>query len=187
MTVRVATLLEMKTLPMVQVDSQDNVASALDKLMDHGVGAVVVARRGRLYGLFTERDYLQRIARLGRSAAHTPLHAVTNQELHFVGLQDTVDTCVVMMNELGQHHLPVANGGKLVGVVSIDDCVAALCEEQAEEVVYCYEYLGAPSHVRNTSPSSTRALDDFGAGDTQPLGELGAPCSRPSTGSAVSA
>jgi len=106
-------------------------------MVDQNVGAVVVTARGEVRGIFTERDYLRRIALEGRTSRETRVRDVMTRDLVTVTPDMSVDQCLALMTGRKIRHLPVLNGDDLVGIVSIGDCVRARLDEvqtEAEEL-----------------------------------------------------
>ena len=103
------------------------------KLMDEkNVGSLVVLNaRGRLAGIFVERDALQRVLLAGKSAMTEPVQAVMTCKVIVARPEMTVDQCLALMTEKRVRHLPVIDKEqKLVGLVSMGDLVKFISAEQ---------------------------------------------------------
>ena len=86
--------------------------------------------RDALLGIFTERDYARKLALQGLSSAETMLVNVMTARLYVVSPRQTVQECLGIITKGRLRHLPVVDGGELVGLVSIGDLVNAQLEEQ---------------------------------------------------------
>jgi CBS domain-containing protein len=109
------------------------VREALRLMAEHNVSSVLVAEGERLLGIFTERDAIRRVVAAGRDPDATTLAEVMTREPDTIAPEDTVANVIRRMDEFGYEHLPVEDGGRLVGLVSIHDCpqddIAAMAGE----------------------------------------------------------
>lgn len=123
-------LLEEKDDLLLWVGPDARVIDALRCMADKDVGAVLVMEQGKLKGIFTERDYARKIALVGRTSAGTLVGEVMTGKVMFVRPSQTVDDCMALMTEKRCRHLPVLDGDKVIGVISIGDCVRETISEQ---------------------------------------------------------
>jgi len=94
------------------------------RLMDEkNVGALPVLDSGTLVGIVSERDYTRKIIVKGRSSKDTPVSDIMTKELLTVNPRNTVTECMRIMTEKHVRHLPILEGTKLVGILSIGDVV----------------------------------------------------------------
>lgn len=103
------------------------------KLMDEkNVGSLVVLNsRGRIAGIFVERDALQRVLLAGKSAKTEPVQAVMTRKVVCALPEMTIDQCLALMTDKRVRHLPVIDKEqKLVGLVSMGDLVKFISSEQ---------------------------------------------------------
>jgi CBS domain-containing protein len=108
-------------------------ASAHDavKLMaEKNIGALVVVEHGKVVGIVSERDYARRIVLMARSSKETPLGDIMSSPVMYVLPDQTSEECMALMTENRLRHLPVMDGGQLVGLISIGDLVKATIAEQ---------------------------------------------------------
>jgi len=103
-------------------------------MAERHIGAVLVAVEGRLQGIFTERDVLARVVAAGLDPDHTVLGGVMTPNPDTVAPSDTALDALRRMTECGYRHLPVVNGGQMIGMVSIRDLYAAANSELAEDL-----------------------------------------------------
>ena len=100
---------------------KDSVFVALQQLADHDVGAMMVIDQGKLVGGFSERDYTRKIALAGKSSKDTSVGDIMTA--HVVTVAPTVKTrdCLALMSQKSIRHLPVVDGEKVLGMISIRD------------------------------------------------------------------
>ncbi|HEX9013372.1 MAG TPA: CBS domain-containing protein [Anaerolineaceae bacterium] len=106
------------------------VLDALQMLADKNVGALVVLEGDQVAGIFSERDYARRGILKGRRAAETRVSEIMTSKVLFVTPSQTVDECMELMTEKHIRHLPVMEGERLIGIVSIGDVVKEIISEQ---------------------------------------------------------
>ena len=114
-------LLQKKGWTVHSVAEEATVFEALVSMADKGVGALVVLDGERLIGIFSERDYARKVILAGRSSKETKVGEIMSRQVHTVGLQSTASECMQHMTDKRCRHLPVVEGGKVIGIVSIGD------------------------------------------------------------------
>jgi CBS domain-containing protein len=117
-----------RTVHCVRPD--DTVLAALGVMAEHDIGAVLVLDGHDVAGILTERDYARKVVLAGRSSKDSPVRAVMTKDVVCVPPSSTVEDCMGVMTERRVRHLPVVEGGRLVGLVSIGDLVKATIDEQ---------------------------------------------------------
>jgi CBS domain-containing protein len=96
------------------------------KLLDrHGIGALVVLDRQKLVGIVSERDYARKVILKDKSSKRTPVREIMTPDVLWVTPEWTVEDCLALMTEKRVRHLPVLEGDKLSGIVSIGDVARA--------------------------------------------------------------
>ncbi len=113
------------------VAPDDSVFKALEVMAEHDIGAVLVMEGEKLCGILSERDYARKVILLGRASRHTPVKAIMTSNVMTVGPEEGIEQCMAMMTQKHIRHLPVVEGDKVIGVVSIGDVVKAVIEDQA--------------------------------------------------------
>ena len=106
------------------------VRDALQLMADRNIGSVLIMQGEALLGIFTERDYARKLALKGLASADTPLADVMTAKLYVVSPRQTVQECMGIMTQGKLRHLPVVDGGQLLGLISIGDLVNAQLAEQ---------------------------------------------------------
>jgi len=112
---------------LVTAAPDETAGAAIRKMLDAGVGSVVVCDGPALAGIFTERDVL-RLAGEGADFESIPLHEVMTASLATISVDDGILEAAALMKERRLRHLPVTEDGNLVGIVSIRDVLAYLAE-----------------------------------------------------------
>jgi CBS domain-containing protein len=123
----------LKAKPVRTVHAIEATASVFDavKLMaEANVGALVVVEHGQLVGIVSERDCARKVILPARSARDTPVHQIMSAPVLVVRADRTGDECMALMTENRLRHLPVMDGAKLVGMVSIGDLVKQVVSDQ---------------------------------------------------------
>jgi len=134
-------LLDRKPRAIYSVKPDDPVLTAIKKMAEHHVGALLVMSGDRLAGIISERDYARKVVLLGRSSTETPVADImTAKVITVTGKQDAHD-CMRLMTDKRIRHLPVVSGEQVIGIVSIGDLVRAVIEEQERTIADLETYI----------------------------------------------
>jgi len=136
-------LLEAKAPEVFAIGPDEPVIDAIRLMAEKRIGAVVVMQAGRLVGILSERDYARKIVLQGRSSKNTPVRDIMTSDVISVGLNDTADRCMQLVTDKRIRHLPVLDGGNVLGVVSIGDLVKAVIEDQQLELDQLQRYIAS--------------------------------------------
>jgi CBS domain-containing protein len=123
------------------IGPDEPVLAAVRLMADHYIGALLVMRGDELIGIVSERDYARKIILQNRASSETPVRDIMSSPVVTVGPNDTTDTCMRICTERRVRHLPVVEGGKVVGVLSIGDLVKAVISEQSQEIEHLQRYI----------------------------------------------
>lgn len=118
-----------------------SVLEAIKIMAEKGVGALVVLDEGRLAGVVSERDYARKVILHGRSSQDTAVRDIMTEKVVTVQSQQTVEDCMTLMTQHRIRHLPVVDGGKLAGVLSIGDLVKELIADREETIKQLENYI----------------------------------------------
>lgn len=138
---KVRELLAAKGTVIHGIGPDEPVLAAIQAMSDHGIGALLVLRGGELVGIVSERDYARKVVLKGRSSAETPVWEIMSAPVHSVDPDASVPTCMMLMTERRIRHLPVVEGGRVVGVLSIGDLVKSVIEAQEREIAELQRYI----------------------------------------------
>ena len=138
---KVSDLLSGKGPQVHAIGPDEPVLAAIQMMADKSVGALLVLREGALAGIVSERDYARKVILRGRSSAETAVWEIMSSPVTTVSPGDSVATCMMVMTERKIRHLPVLDGGKVIGVLSIGDLVKSVIEEQQREIAQLQRYI----------------------------------------------
>ena len=142
----VSQLLATKGQVVHTIDRTATVFDAIGKMVSHNIGGLVVMDGLMPVGMLTERDYLRKIALQGRSSRTTQVKEVMSGPLVSVELDTEVEECMNLMTRQRIRHLPVFDGRRMIGVVSIGDIVKYLASDRKVMIEQLTAYIqGAAS------------------------------------------
>lgn len=125
-------ILANKTKPLTTVAIDATVQKAMELMRDRGIGAVMVVEGGRLKGIFTERDCMNKVASVGLNPRETKVASVMTTKVHYATLDMEVSQGLALMTERFLRHLPVLDAEQnILGIVSIGDLVKAKISDQS--------------------------------------------------------
>ena len=124
----VAQILKAKGKTVWTVPKEARVSDALKLFSEHHIGAVVVMDGNELVGIFTERDFAHKMSE-GESCVQHRIEDLMTKEVITVDPHQSVRVCMALMTDHRIRHLPVVDGKKLVGIISIGDVVKDMIEE----------------------------------------------------------
>lgn len=134
MQLRAGDILKHKGGDVVTIEATATVYEAIARMVDNNVGSILVMQEDALAGIFTERDYLRRIILQGRTSKETRIADAMTAEVVTVDPGVHVQDCMAIMTQKKCRHLPVLDEGRVVGVVSIGDCVKEISKEAQARV-----------------------------------------------------
>ncbi len=117
------------------------VLEAIRAMAEHHVGALLVMQGAELRGIVSERDYARKVILKGRSSADTPVSDIMSSPVITVSPDTTVQTCMQLMTERHVRHLPVTEGTRVIGMISIGDLVKAVIAEQQQQIEQLEHYI----------------------------------------------
>jgi CBS domain-containing protein len=109
---------------------ENTVYDALRLMAEKEVGALVVTDDEKIAGIISERDYARKIVLLGRTSPNTLVKEIMTSHVAYTQLEQPIEECMAIMTDKRIRHLPVIDGGKLVGIISIGDLVKSIIADQ---------------------------------------------------------
>jgi CBS domain-containing protein len=121
------------------------VFDAIALMAEKNVGALPVVENDKLIGIISERDYTRKVILKGKSSKETRVEEIMTRELVTTNLSDTAVGCMRVMTEKRVRHLPVVEGAKMIGVLSIGDVVKWFISAQAATIDNLEQYISGSS------------------------------------------
>jgi len=134
-------LLDRKGRELFSITPNAAVLDAIRMMAERHVGALLVLQGDELSGIVSERDYARKVILLGRSSADTPVRDIMSTPVLTVQPEATVEKCMQLMTEHRVRHLPVVEGRRVVGMVSIGDLVKAVIADQQQQIEQLESYI----------------------------------------------
>jgi CBS domain-containing protein len=139
---KLAEILDEKGGGVLEIDAGSSVLEAVQLMVENNVGSLLVTVDGDVAGIVTERDYLRRVTLEGRTE-EAPVREIMSSPLVVATPETTVDECMAMMTDRRIRHIPVVDGEKVVGLVSIGDLVKFKSKLQSFEIQFLNDYITA--------------------------------------------
>jgi CBS domain-containing protein len=130
----VKTLLKAKGKEIWSVSPEASVYDALELMSEKNIGAVLVLENDKPVGIFSERDYARSVVLKGRVSRTTPIAEIMSREIYYVRPEQSIEDCMALITEKHLRHLPVIDGERLIGLISIGDAVKAVISRQEYKI-----------------------------------------------------
>ncbi len=140
-SIPVSSLLHHKGSTVWHVTPEATVFDTIKLMAEKNIGALLVLSHGRLAGIFTERDYTRKIALMGKTSRDTRVQEVLSGNVICVSPNESVEECMRLMTEHRIRHLPVLEGEKVVGIISIGDLVNWIISAQNSTIEQMEQYI----------------------------------------------
>jgi CBS domain-containing protein len=137
----VSELLRQRDSTLWHVRPDDTVFSALEVLAEHEVGALMVIEGGKLVGVLSERDYTRKIALQGRNSKETLVREIMTRQVVVVSPRTPTRQCMALMSERRVRHLPVLDGGTVLGMISIRDILDDIIADHEVTIAQLESYI----------------------------------------------
>jgi CBS domain-containing protein len=126
---QVGDLLDDKGTDVFSIAPGASVAQAVELMTDRGVGSLLVMLDGELRGIITERDYTRKVIAGGLSTEDTRVSDIMTADVYTAGVGQNIDECMMLMTEKRIRHLPVVDGKRVLGIISIGDLMKAIISD----------------------------------------------------------
>ena len=137
----IATVLGQKDREIFSVAPDTCVDDAVKMMDDKNVGALLVMKGSKLVGMLSERDYTRKVMLRGKKSAETLVSDIMSTNVTVTHPSDSVDECLRIMTDKRIRHLPVVDGDKVVGVISIGDLVKHVISCQSATIAHLESYI----------------------------------------------
>jgi CBS domain-containing protein len=137
----VGAILALKGSAVWSIAPNSMVFDAIQLMADKNVGALPVVDNGQLVGMISERDYTRKVALKDRSSKDTPVREIMSHEVVTVDVADSISECMRVMTDSRIRHLPVMEGKKMMGLVSIGDLVRGIISAQTATIEFLEKYI----------------------------------------------
>lgn len=134
-------ILQTKKPGVYATPPETSVLDALQVMMDKNISALLVTENDSLLGIFTERDYARKIVLHGKSSKDTLIKEVMTSNPTTITMNETIENCMEMMTNNHFRHLPVMEGNKIIGMLSIGDLVKYIIEDQKQIISHLQNYI----------------------------------------------
>jgi CBS domain-containing protein len=137
----VDSVLSQKKASIWAISPDATVYEALVLMAEKEIGSLLVMSGDQLVGLISERDYARKIALMGRSSKETAVSEVMAAEPVIVTPRHTVSECMELMTDHRRRHLPVLDGDRVIGVLSIGDLVNWIVNSHEKTIEQLHHYI----------------------------------------------
>ena len=137
----VSELLQAKGHEVWSVTPDTSVYDSLKVMADKNVGALLVLDADKVVGVFSERDYARKVILKGKSSKELSVEEIMSAEVVSVNPSQSIEECMALMTNKRIRHLPVLEGNRLVGIISIGDVVKATISEREVTITHLENYI----------------------------------------------
>jgi CBS domain-containing protein len=137
----IAAVLGQKNREIFSVTPDTCVDEAVRLMDEKNVGALLVMKGDKLVGMLSERDYTRKVMLRGKKSSETKVSEIMSTNLTVAHPNEGVDECLRAMTDKRFRHLPVLDGGKVIGVVSIGDLVKHVIASQSAAIAHLESYI----------------------------------------------
>lgn len=137
----IGAILGQKSREIFSVTPETTVHDAVAMMDEKNVGALLVMKGEKLVGMISERDYTRKVMLRGKKSADTKVAEIMSTNLTVTHPNKGVEECLRIMTEKRFRHLPVLDGDKVVGVISIGDLVKHVISCQSATIAHLESYI----------------------------------------------
>jgi len=134
-------LLEIKGKDIWSIAPQATAFEALQIMAQRNIGALLVIDRGKLVGIFSERDYARKVILKGKSSKETSVGELMTPEVLYLTPQDTLEESMALMTAKHIRHMPVLDKGNLKGMLTLGDVVKQIISNQEFTIKELEKYI----------------------------------------------
>ena len=136
-------ILAQKNAAVYAAAADTSVFDALHIMMEKNISALLIIEQGTLLGIFTERDYARKIILQGKSSKETAIGEVMTPQPRTITEDESLEHCMQLMTDHHFRHLPVVQGDKVIGMLSIGDVVKFIIEDQRQTIDHLKSYISS--------------------------------------------
>lgn len=140
----VSKLLEKKGKELISVSPDTGVRDAIAKMAEKSAGTALVMDGNKLVGIFSERDFIRKIYLKDKCGKNTKVSEIMSTSLTTVTAGTALENCMEIMTEKHIRHLPVLEGDRVIGIVSIGDIVKYMVNEKDFVIKNLQSYIAGP-------------------------------------------
>ena len=141
----ISEILNHKGATVWSISPDATVFEAIVMMTDKNIGALLVTEQGKLVGIVSERDYTRKVVIKGKASKTTAVREILSSHVISVSPSHTVEECMRLMTDHHFRHLPVLDGEKIVGIISIGDLVNWIISAQHTTISQLQTYItGVP-------------------------------------------
>jgi CBS domain-containing protein len=137
----IGTILNHKSSEVFSISPEAMVFEAIEMMDKKIVGALLVMEQGRLRWVISERDYTRKVFLRGRHSRETKVAEIMSTDLAVTHPREPVEKCLRLMTDKRIRHLPVLDGEKVIGVISIGDLVKHVISCQSAAIAHLEYYI----------------------------------------------
>jgi CBS domain-containing protein len=127
---KVRDILALKGKNVWSIRPDESVFDAMKLMAEKEIGALMVIEGEKIVGIISERDYARKVILLGRASKTTRVREIMTGHVLYAEPEQNIEECMAVMTDKRIRHLPVVEGGRMVGVISIGDLVKSIITEQ---------------------------------------------------------
>jgi CBS domain-containing protein len=137
----VKSLLKAKGQDIWSIEPDASVYDAIHYMAEREIGALLVMDGSKLVGIISERDYARQVILKGRASESTKVKEIMTTKMFHATIEHETSECMVLMTDNRIRHLPILDGDKVLGVISIGDLVRSIISEQDSTIADLEKYI----------------------------------------------
>jgi CBS domain-containing protein len=138
---KIKEVLASKSSTVWSISPQDTIFKALEVMAEKNIGALIVIDKGKVAGIFSERDYARKVSLKGKSSRDTTVEELMTRDVYSITPDMTVEEGMALMIKAHCRHLPVYDNNELIGVITIGDIATALINHQKVKISDLENYI----------------------------------------------